>query len=712
MQRTIRTFLTGVFYLFNLVCIVLYFVLPDLLLHQVYTVPITLATCFMTLGLLTSDFLTPSLSVISKEILHISDRISGMTLLALGNGIPEITSAYQSMSAGVPSLAIGELIGGVFFLTTVVMGLMGLVQTIHIVDEDSEIVYVNVLSYAKKHYLEDISAMSAMIIIMSVVLWDGRLDALECVFIMMCYIAHVSFTIYELKHETRQQIDYDIDTELTTDICEIVSNNETSLDSIQSQTYDDESQLMRRNLSRFNEGEEMRRDKIKYQIRGYLASNYQGGFRMTLRDCLDIWENEDVFVQDQDKEKQGDDTSEEADEESSSLLNNDTVVSLQPNHFETYGTNTSTTLGSNLLQVPGRKSQTGSRPELRRSRSLDFAPIINASVPVEEDAIRSDNSVPYIIDEQREDGEDNTISRQVSSENSHTSCCSKNRNHSCCFTRGYRLFRYMTTRSPIVMCHFEFFMLLVTTPISAVIHTILPTPNDTHTFVTEPVATDEKIRVLISPVVMYLLISKHLPDLPAICIYAFTIGTYFVWSQRHPLQSRIMTRNLVSIMGFLTSVCAISAIVDQIVSILQLWTTQFHISESILGITVFAWGNSVGDMVSNITFVKTGIVDIALGACFGSPLLYFLFGVGFDGLLLMVLNYFNIGRRELPSGWAIELSLDSHLQLSTLGVLVAMAIFIVGVPLNGWKIDRRISMLLLLDYTVVTMINIYIELNA
>lgn len=701
MQRTIRSFITGCFYIFNAVCIILYFTLPDLTLHQVYTVPMTLATCFMTLGLLTSDFLTPSLSVISKEILHISDRISGMTLLALGNGIPEITSAYQSMNAGVPSLAIGELIGGVFFLTTVVMGFMGLVRTIYIVEEDQEIAYVNVLNYAKKHYLEDISAMSAMIIIMSVVLWDGRLDAFECIFIMLCYIAHVSFTIYELKHESRQHTDYDMSTELTNDICEIVSNNEPSLNSIQSLADDDENQLVQRNLSRFDEEEEMRRDKIKCQIRGYLTTNYQGGFRMTLRDCLDIWENGDVFTPEKDKEKVVDDTSEEADDESSLLQNGETAASLH-NNGTTYGANATTSQNSNLLQVPCRNSQTGSRPGLRRSRSLDFAPVMDTTIPVEEDAINSDNSAP---------SEDDDNSHQLSSQNSGVSCCSKNRNNSCCYTRGYRLLRYMTAHSPIVMCHFEFFMLLVTTPISAVIHSVLPTPNDTHTFVTEPIANDEKLRVLISPVVMYLLIVKQFPDIISIAIYAFAIGTYFVWSQRHQLQSRIMTRNLVSIMGFLTSICLISAIVDNIVSILQLWTTKFHISESILGITVFAWGNSVGDMVSNITFVKTGIVDIALGACFGSPLLYFLFGVGFDGLLLMMLNFFHIGRHELKSDWAIDLELDSHLQLSTLGVLIAMTIFIVGVPLNGWKIDRRISFWLLLDYFVVTAVNVYIELN-
>ena len=55
-----------------------------------------------------------------------------MTLLALGNAVPDITSTYQAMSADATTMAVGELFGGIFFLLTVVLGSMALVKPIEL----------------------------------------------------------------------------------------------------------------------------------------------------------------------------------------------------------------------------------------------------------------------------------------------------------------------------------------------------------------------------------------------------------------------------------------------------------------------------------------------------------------------------------------------------------------------------------------------------
>lgn len=717
MQRFIRTWIAGAFYFINLALVLLYVINPDLIIHQIYTVPVALGTCFIALGLLTSDFLTPSLSEISTNILHISPRIAGMTLLALGNGIPEITSAYQSMNAGVASLAIGELIGGVFFLTTVVIGLMGFIRTIYITNHCSELKYLNVLTYERRHYIEDISALTGMVAIISLVLWDGKLKFYECIILMTCYIIHMLYLIHEIKKkEDWTSPDSELDVELTNDICDIVSiNNDPSIGELEILPVpeDLENQTFQDNISLFNRDETIRRDKIKSQIRGYLSSNYKGCVRMTLRDCLDIWENDDVF------EKQ----SEKSYEDSDSLPNDevrpllrldDTTDLLQVPDPMIQNKNSKIipemTHDDGLLRVPGRTSNNSdNRPPLRISRSLDFVPALQDGIPSEEVLDYSDNeNVPILVDQRSINGDDNLLQQVPHNISAVSSNSHANRNHSCCYTRGYRLYDYVTSHTPIVMCHFEFILLLLTTPISVVIHTLLPNPNDTHTLVTEPIALGEKLRVLGSPVLMYFLVVREIPGIFATLIYVSVIVVYLMWSRHNRLQSRIMTKNLVSIMGFLSSISAISFVVDIIVNILRMWTEQFHVSESILGITVFAWGNSIGDLVSNLTFVKTGIVETALGACFGSPLLYFLFGVGFDGIVLMCLRFLRNDNKSSHI-WEIRFVIDSHLKLSGLGILIAMVIFFIGIPLNGWKINKRISTLLLLDYLIITLMNIYIE---
>ncbi|OQV22009.1 Sodium/potassium/calcium exchanger 6, mitochondrial [Hypsibius exemplaris] len=76
---------------------------------------------FITAGLAADNFLCPSLSVIAKN-LHLSENLAGVTFLAFGNGAPDIMSSVIAVhsSSGDPGLAIGELLGGGIFVTTVV----------------------------------------------------------------------------------------------------------------------------------------------------------------------------------------------------------------------------------------------------------------------------------------------------------------------------------------------------------------------------------------------------------------------------------------------------------------------------------------------------------------------------------------------------------------------------------------------------------------
>lgn len=45
------------------------------------------------------------------------------------------------------------------------------------------------------------------------------------------------------------------------------------------------------------------------------------------------------------------------------------------------------------------------------------------------------------------------------------------------------------------------------------------------------------------------------------------------------------------------------------------------LSDAFLGMTVLAWGNSVGDFISNLSVARQGFPRMAISACFGGPLL-------------------------------------------------------------------------------------------
>lgn len=65
--------------------------------------------------------LCPALFLISKT-LNMSQNVAGVTLIAFGNGSPDIFAAIAGMMSGRPALVIGGLLGGATFITFAVIG--------------------------------------------------------------------------------------------------------------------------------------------------------------------------------------------------------------------------------------------------------------------------------------------------------------------------------------------------------------------------------------------------------------------------------------------------------------------------------------------------------------------------------------------------------------------------------------------------------------
>ena len=78
---------------------------------------------------------------------------------------------------------------------------------------------------------------------------------------------------------------------------------------------------------------------------------------------------------------------------------------------------------------------------------------------------------------------------------------------------------------------------------------------------------------------------------------------------------------LLSVHGFLAGLLWIFLISAEIVSVLKTLGRSLRISDSILGITVLAFGNSIGDFVTNVMIARLGYYSMAIGASWGAPLL-------------------------------------------------------------------------------------------
>ncbi|XP_075023379.1 mitochondrial sodium/calcium exchanger protein isoform X1 [Calonectris borealis] len=70
-------------------------------------------------------------------------------------------------------------------------------------------------------------------------------------------------------------------------------------------------------------------------------------------------------------------------------------------------------------------------------------------------------------------------------------------------------------------------------------------------------------------------------------------------------------------LGFLASAMWINAAATELVNVLQTLGIIFQLSNTVLGLTLLAWGNSVGDTFSDLTMARQGYPRMAFSACFG-----------------------------------------------------------------------------------------------
>lgn len=72
--------------------------------------------------------------------------------------------------------------------------------------------------------------------------------------------------------------------------------------------------------------------------------------------------------------------------------------------------------------------------------------------------------------------------------------------------------------------------------------------------------------------------------------------------------------------SFVGSILVISSMAKEVVAVLSTLGVVSNLSNSFLGLSVLAWGNSVGDLISNIALAKKGYYRMGFAACFGGPL--------------------------------------------------------------------------------------------
>jgi sodium/potassium/calcium exchanger 6 len=125
-----------------------------------------------------------------------------------------------------------------------------------------------------------------------------------------------------------------------------------------------------------------------------------------------------------------------------------------------------------------------------------------------------------------------------------------------------------------------------------------------------------------------------------------------------------------SLLGFFVGVLWIDSVASEVVGVISFLASLANAPAGVMGLTLMAWGNSLGDMFGNLAMAKAGQTSMAFTACFACPL--------FNMLMALALGYSSYFSREGVSQVNVELTPEVALGcvflMAHCGVIVAVGL--------------------------------------
>ena len=138
-----------------------------------------------------ATWLTNGSAAIAQR-LKMSEYIIGMTIVAVGTSLPELTVSVASTFAGSADMAIGNVVGSNIFNILFILGICALIKPV---------------SFTKNNLRVDIWLCLAVSLALVAMLWGGKLSRIEGIVMVLCYIAVIIFSIKSGNKEQGVQED-------------------------------------------------------------------------------------------------------------------------------------------------------------------------------------------------------------------------------------------------------------------------------------------------------------------------------------------------------------------------------------------------------------------------------------------------------------------------------------------------------------------------
>lgn len=150
--------------------------------------------------------------------------------------------------------------------------------------------------------------------------------------------------------------------------------------------------------------------------------------------------------------------------------------------------------------------------------------------------------------------------------------------------------------------------------------------------------------------------------------------------------------------AFVMCILWIYALAGELITILSVLGNELHLPPAFLGLTVLAWGNSVGDFFANTAVAKQGYGTMALAGCYGGPVFNILIGFG-SSLLYATIQAYTLDHRHY-----FPVELDASSWVSLVFIMVALSSTIGIVMWRNYRMDRLFGIYLLMLYALYSVV--------
>ncbi|KAF9476678.1 hypothetical protein BDN70DRAFT_934817 [Pholiota conissans] len=669
---------------------------------------------FSTLGISASDFFTPNLATISG-LLGLDENVAGVTLLAFGNGSPDVFSTFSAMRANSGSLAIGELLGASTFIVSCVVGSMCIIKPFQV---------------HRGPFLRDVGFFTLAVSLVLVTLWDSKISRWEAGSLVALYLIYVMLVIvgtwWEKRKERLRSKELQDRSEYAEENFPPYTDEPLPTLSVTSPTSPRLRAISAPNPPRLQMNLPPRPQSrspspVSTHVTQLPSFSLVGA--LEFRDVVASLQKEaagnslGIFETPTTPYAGGHYHTPIPRRSPRSSLNSSLTLDEEAMHTLRLGTRTS------LSPSSGSTARQG-----RRERDL-----------LEPDDYFQSQSTPPVPTILRTPASPSITASEIESEEALYTPYTRWQRCKSVMRRTYHIL-FPTLHSLRKQTVLAQLACILAAPAVLALTLTLPvviTPYDTARLAPEKMYnSDSRLvefeeegmeRVLIAEEetqeeMHELTYNKWLMAVQCVLGPLFTIRVLFggireaPWLLLGALTTGISVAVLVLIFsekgnspsarlmrcsaGFAVSVVWIMAIADEVVNVLQTFGLIFGLSDAIIGLTIFAVGNSLADLVANMSVAAFAPI-MGFSACFGGPMLNILLGIGVSGSYV-------IHKTSQP----YHLKLSSTLLVSSFGLLFLLAATLIFVPLNDYFLTRRWGVVLIASYTIIMIVNIIVELKS